>query len=283
MNATKSALLVGLLLVGFQPACEMPNANTPGVRADGRGEGTPPPLARPTADPRRVEAAPPPPPPAPARVSAQSAPPRAELKDSQCLADLLAGTDKPHEQWVADSIDNYKLRERVSEMKREVETSLMRDWTVWIGNRDDLTDIRPSITRTKENAARIRCLQKERPGSDGEAIGHGINVSEERVEKWASRVEELLADESKCRASPECMAKRVIDGTGPEMCPIIADRNEALRQIAAERANPAGVVNLATLHDLGERVQIDNSNIAKLKAEYARAAKRPFNEGSCPR
>ena len=280
MNARSTgmtkALVVGLVLVGFQPACEMPNANTSGVDANGRGIGTPPPLSRASSANLGLPPPPPPPPPPPAAPRSWRETPGGwdpnppQLKDNPCL--------KGVELHVANG-----GKQDVFDMKQKVEESLLRDWRVWIGNHDDLTDVRPQIARTKENADRIRCLQADRPGSDGEAIGHGIDVNKDRVESWASRVEELLADELKCRASPECMAKRVIDGTAAAICPIIADRNEALRQIAAERANPAGVVNLATLHDLGERVQIDNGYIAKLKAEYARAAKKPFNEGSCPR
>jgi len=73
MNTTTMALLTGLMLGALQAACEMPNANTPGVSADGRGIGSPPPLARPTPDPG-LAAPPPPPPAAPPRRAAAPAP-----------------------------------------------------------------------------------------------------------------------------------------------------------------------------------------------------------------
>ncbi|MBX3203343.1 MAG: hypothetical protein KF850_39720 [Labilithrix sp.] len=63
----------------------------------------------------------------------------------------------------------------------------------------------------------------------------------------------------------------------------MADKKEAQQQIAAERANPSGVVGLRTLHDLGERVQYDDASIGSLKRDYQSLAKKPFTEAACSR
>jgi hypothetical protein len=62
----------------------------------------------------------------------------------------------------------------------------------------------------------------------------------------------------------------------------MTDRQEAKRQIAHEKSNPGGVVDLVMLHDLGERMQMDDNNIANLKSQYLATAHRPFN-GACPK
>jgi len=202
------------------------------------------------------------------------------LKDSACLSSLFRGDatkTKGQEQWMLDQVRDHNLENGVGNMKAEVKTLLSRQWPEWLANQDGVPDVRPSIARVKEYAGHIRCLQADVANEDGVRLVHGLNVSEERVDKWAADVEANLATEQACRASGECMAQRV----GPQVCPLLADRDDARRQIAAERANPAGVVSLSTLHDLGEKLQYANDTIAKLKAQYAKLAKRAFNEGAC--
>ena len=279
MNTTKTALL--MVLIGLQCACELPGATTPGVRADGRAEGPPQPLSRPTSDPNANAAtAPPPPPAAPPRRAAAPAPLR--LKDSPCLSGLFLARGTPNkgmEQWALDDVRDHNLETGVGNMRHEVGTLLSYNWEERLANQDDLTGVRASIERIKEHAVHIRCLQADAANQDGFRLVKGLDVGEERVNKWATDVEAKLATEQTCRASGECMANRV----GPQLCAPLADRREALQQIAAERANPAGVVSLSTLHDLGERVQIDNGIITRLKAQYVSLVHRPFNEASCPK
>ena len=276
MNATNMALLMGLIVVGLTAGCEMP-----AVRADGRAQGYPPPLSRPTSDPNaNAAAAPPPPPAAPPRRAAAAPPLR--LKDSPCLSGLFLArgpAPKTLEQWAVDDVRDYNLETGVSNMRQEVGTLLSHNWEERLANQDDLTGVRGSIERGKADAVHIRCLQADPANEDGFRLVRGLDVSEERVDKWAADVEAKLAIELTCRASGECMARRV----GPQICQPLADRREALQQIAAERANPAGVVSLTTLHDLGERVQIDNGMITRLKAQYVSLVHRAFNEASCPK
>jgi hypothetical protein len=100
----------------------------------------------------------------------------------------------------------------------------------------------------------------------------------DQFERWAMKTEGDMDSEMKCRASVVCEAERI---AGP-LCDAIQDRDDAQRQMAAERRNPSGVVNLATLHDLGERIQIDDATIGNLKARYASKVHRAFN-GVCPK
>jgi hypothetical protein len=202
------------------------------------------------------------------------------LKDSACLSGLFPPpANKTQEQWIVDTVRDHNLENGVGKMKDEVRTLLAYDWEQRLANQDDLSGVRPSLERVKEHAVHIRCLQADAANQDGFRLVHGLDVTEERINTWAADVEAKLTTELACRASGECMAKRV----GPQICAPLADRREALQQIAAERANPAGVINLATLHDLGERVQIDNGMITRLKAQYVSLVHRPFNEASCPR
>lgn len=52
-------------------------------------------------------------------------------------------------------------------------------------------------------------------------------------------------------------------------------------EIAHERSNPAGVVDLVALHDMGTGVPTADDQIRDLKAMYAEKAKRPFVTASC--
>ena len=52
-------------------------------------------------------------------------------------------------------------------------------------------------------------------------------------------------------------------------------------RIAAERANPSGVVDLADLHSSGEDIQIAQANVAGLKVQYAKLTGKPFDASVC--
>ena len=96
---------------------------------------------------------------------------------------------------------------------------------------------------------------------------------------WASGVEKAVADERRCRATPACMGARV----AAPLCDAVQARRDAVQRIAHERANPAGVVDLTTLHDLGQAVQDNDATIAELKAKYFATTHRAFNEATCTR
>ena len=71
------------------------------------------------------------------------------------------------------------------------------------------------------------------------------------VEIWDALREKGISDEQTCRATATCMGARI----AVPLCQAIAIRRAAMRGIAQERANPAGVVDLNALHELGRQVQ----------------------------
>jgi len=89
------------------------------------------------------------------------------------------------------------------------------------------------------------------------------------VEQWATSLENQIAEEERCRATPACMGARIAE----QICPVLDERRETAAQISTEKRNPAGVVNLAVLHDLGQKLQYEDATIARLKAEFATAAR----------
>lgn len=132
----------------------------------------------------------------------------------------------------------------------------------------DLSDVRKLIAEARALPAGITCF---------DADAAKTTIAE--VETWATSLESQIAEEEKCRASPACMGARVAE----QLCPVIEERRETAAAITTEKRNPAGVVNLATLHDLGEKLQYEDSMITRLKAEYAAAAKKPFTSSACSR
>jgi hypothetical protein len=99
------------------------------------------------------------------------------------------------------------------------------------------------------------------------------------IDGWMAGIEKQIADEEKCRKTPKCMADRI----AVPLCGTIADRRDATQQLAKEKGNPSGVVDLSVLHDLGQRIQEDNAAIADLKKQYASITHRAFNETLCPK
>jgi hypothetical protein len=147
-----------------------------------------------------------------------------------------------------------------------------------LASMNDPNDARKSIDEAKSKLRGIRCCETSPPGYPLTSDDPGGPALEGRVNGWASALESAIAEELKCRTSVECMAGRVAS----QICATMADRQEAQRQIAAEKKNAGGGVNLVTLHDLGERIQIDSDNIGNLKTQYASMVHRPFN-GLCPK
>lgn len=133
---------------------------------------------------------------------------------------------------------------------------------------EDLGDVRKLIAEARALPAGITCFDPE-----------AAKATTAEVETWATSLEGQLAEEEKCRATPACMGARIVE----QLCPILDERRETAAAITTEKRNPAGVVNLSTLHDLGEKLQYEDSMIARLKSEYAAAARKAFSAGACSR
>jgi hypothetical protein len=110
-----------------------------------------------------------------------------------------------------------------------------------------------------------------------------------------------IADETKCRATPSCDAPRVAARAAAEaaraaaalaartaqlsaaICTDLSEIRGARQEIARERSNPGGVVDLEHLHNMGEVVLWRTDDLKASKAEYAKLTHTPFNEASCTR
>lgn len=90
-----------------------------------------------------------------------------------------------------------------------------------------------------------------------------------------------VAKEVACRADAKCMAQRQVDATASSICANLGNIRVLTARIAAERANPSGVVDLADLHSSGEDIQIAQANVAGLKVQYAKLTGKPFDASVC--
>jgi hypothetical protein len=93
----------------------------------------------------------------------------------------------------------------------------------------------------------------------------------------AARVEALITAEVACRASVKCLDQRLAQ----PVCYNIQRKRELLESIRQEKANPAGVVDLVTLHNLGEGVQNADADIATTRANFQTGRHKPFSEALC--
>ncbi len=135
---------------------------------------------------------------------------------------------------------------------------------------DDLSATKQQLAN--EMATKRAAIDKLRSCDPTRADGAAADL-----DAWAATVTKAIADEDACRATPSCMAPRI----AAQLCSVLADRRDAREQIAAERRNPGGVVDLRFLHDMGQRVQGDDETIAGLRTKYAALTRQPFSETAC--
>jgi hypothetical protein len=97
---------------------------------------------------------------------------------------------------------------------------------------------------------------------------------ETRVTAWTTKEDVLLTAETTARTDVVLPLCEAVSG--------LAGEREAL---ARERANPAGVVNLATLHQIGEFTQVYEAQIKALTPAYVALRHHAFggwqSEGAC--
>ena len=95
-----------------------------------------------------------------------------------------------------------------------------------------------------------------------------------RAEAWAKREESVLAAETEGRT----------DVVVP-LCNAYLNLEDARKGLAHERANPSGVVNLVTLHDLGKMLQCAQEDIKYLTPRYVAFRRHAYtswkDEGAC--
>jgi hypothetical protein len=86
----------------------------------------------------------------------------------------------------------------------------------------------------------------------------------------------LIGAEKACRASPKCLADRqaakeeqaFFTGIVQPMCVADQDREIARADLARERSNPSGVVDLRRMHLDGASIQSDERTLASLARDY---------------
>jgi N-methylhydantoinase A/oxoprolinase/acetone carboxylase beta subunit len=138
----------------------------------------------------------------------------------------------------------------------------------------DPDDARVPVAEARRLLAEVQCAHAE-PA----AAAASIAQLSARVDEWSAATDRSIQEEKACRASPECMGGRA----AKPVCEALERRKGWLADIARERRNPAGVVNLSYLNELGRNVQDTDEEIATKKRAYATAAKKPFTEAVCSR
>jgi hypothetical protein len=79
----------------------------------------------------------------------------------------------------------------------------------------------------------------------------------------------LLAAMSAPTKTEALQAEAALDA----LCPLLEQEDSIKEAIAAERANPAGIVDLRVLHELGESLAFTRTQIKEVRAENAAGLK----------
>jgi hypothetical protein len=137
------------------------------------------------------------------------------------------------------------------------------------GSRDDEPEQRmpaDAINQMRAVVERVRAIDENKANQVAKVVDELDQVWKEAAQREAA-----------CRAAPKCMSDRLT----PEICQTIEVRRQTVAAIAIERRNPAGVVDLARLHELGETLQILDEQIKAEKATYQRYVRRAFQLSAC--
>lgn len=94
------------------------------------------------------------------------------------------------------------------------------------------------------------------------------------VEVWTATMRRAVENEKQCRATPRCMDERA----AKPVCDAIEMRRSAVQDIARERSNPGGAVDLHFLHQLGQNIQDADAQLPGLRAEYKAIRKKPLSD-----
>lgn len=98
-----------------------------------------------------------------------------------------------------------------------------------------------------------------------------------KARSLADRIEHDIAAETACRASARCLDERA----AATACSALADKRALVDDMARERSNPSGVVDLVTLHELGADIQVKEGIYAAAVADFRAQRHKPFSESLC--
>jgi hypothetical protein len=157
---------------------------------------------------------------------------------------------------------DYRFKSQAEKIERELKEP------THIEAVENLDTVNGEIAQVRGMLEGLQC------GSDAYS---GLAQVRTDVDAWAAKVEQEVAKERACRADGECMAVRA----SKPLCEALRDKRGHQEDLAKERANPAGVVNLTYLHDLGQAIQDADERIAQARRDYAKATKKPFSEARC--
>jgi hypothetical protein len=144
--------------------------------------------------------------------------------------------------------------------------------------------------KIRAEAARLKALGDADVG-DADGVASLAAQSVKNFEQMATMVAEIAEAEKKCRITQPCMAARAeterkhlaaqaeakfVGEVALPLCKATINVQQAQADIAREKANPAGVVDLSELHDLGERVQENQDWIKRLSPSYAATRHHAF-------
>jgi hypothetical protein len=100
------------------------------------------------------------------------------------------------------------------------------------------------------------------------------------VDKARAELQASVDKEKSCRADAKCMGARAEvtfeESVVTPMCVADKERETAVADLAHERANPSGVVDLNRLHMDGEEIQTHQSEIAALVPQYVAFRHHPW-------
>ncbi len=134
---------------------------------------------------------------------------------------------------------------------------------------DDPESALTAVANVRSMLGDLRCYQPEPKDASTRLAAD--------VESWAVTVQKSVDDEKRCRATPRCLDERA----AAPICQQIEMRRSAVQDIARERSNPGGAVDLHFLHQLGQNIQEADAQLPSLKAEYRAARKKPFADELC--
>lgn len=138
------------------------------------------------------------------------------------------------------------------------------------GAHSDAPDPTAEFARVRADLGAARCFDPER-----------VDAALAVVDELEPMMSAYRAEEIKCRKAPACRARRVAIRHAAAACGLVDQERAILESIRLERANPAGVVSLSTLHGLGDALRATREELGIARAEFAKLTKQRFSAEIC--
>jgi hypothetical protein len=170
-----------------------------------------------------------------------------QFKSSSCedLAKLVEKASTPGLSPGVAALYKYEINKRRSSRIHELEARLRNGMTfVSCESADEAKQARAGIVQVQADLDELRCQD----ASAADALAP-------KVQEWIPQREAAIAEDEKCIAQKGCMAKRIAQRIGDELCPLTARRTEVTAEIARIKkyGRETGVVNVQDLYGLRKR------------------------------